>query len=310
MKILRHIEEVSSVQLDGGSLAIGNFDGVHRGHAELICRLRRLAQAHGGPTIVLTFDPHPVRLLRPQQAPPPLTWTNRKADLLAELGVDFLLAYPTDPELLQLSPDDFFRTIIVDRLRISAMVEGPNFRFGRDRTGDISQLKELCKQFDISLEIVRPIESDESLISSSRIRTTIAAGDVDTARTMLTQPYRLRGTVTHGAARGGRIGFPTANLEGIDTLIPAHGVYAGRAFVGGSVYAAAINIGPNPTFGDDVAKLEAHLIDFDEDLYGKIVEVDFLKRLRDIQPFGSVDALKDQLQLDVAATRAALPESE
>jgi len=292
-----------------GAVAIGNFDGVHLGHARIMRRLLEKAQAVAGPAVAFTFDPHPVRLLRPEAAPPPLTWTERKAELLAELGVDWIVAYPTDPQLLELAPETFFHRIVRDMLDAKALVEGPNFYFGHDRTGDVHLLRELCDRHGMSLDVVEPIRIDGELVSSSRVRKCIAAGDVDPARRMLTQPYRIRGMVTHGAGRGGQIGFPTANLEAIDTLLPAAGVYAGRALVDRRAYPAAVNLGPNPTFGEHAPKVEVHLIDFHEPLYGQPLEVEFVARLRDVVSFGSVDQLRQQLASDVALARAKLAET-
>ncbi len=302
MKLIRQIDDFPD-SLRGGAITIGNFDGVHRGHAVIVDQLKRFASDLSGPAIVFTFDPHPVRILRPEQTPPPLTWTNRKADLLAELGVDAVFAYPTDLDLLQLTYREFFDRIIVQQLGAKAMVEGPNFFFGKGREGNIENLAELCTSSSIQLEIVKPLVETDEFISSSRIRNLIRQGDVDTAREMLTRPYRIRGMVTHGAARGTTIGFPTANLDAIDTLIPAMGVYAGRTYVRGRSHWSAIHIGPNPTFGEELPKVESHLLEFEGSIYGEAIEVDFVSRIRDIQQFESVDQLTDQLKLDVDATR-------
>ena len=195
---------------------------------------RRAVLAHaarlGGPALVFTFDPHPVRLLRPAEAPPPLTWTDRKAQLLARLGIDGVIAYPTDEELLRLTPQEFFDRIVRHQLDARAMVEGPNFYFGRDRAGTIDVLGQLCRQADIELDVVEPLVFDGDFVSSSRIRRLIGQGQVDVVRGMLTEPYRIRGMVVHGAGRGAKLGFGTANLDAIDTLLPGPGVYAGRGF--------------------------------------------------------------------------------
>ena len=302
MKLIRKITDFPTTQR-GGAVTIGNFDGVHRGHGVIINQLKQFATQLNGPAIVFTFDPHPVRILRPEQTPPPLTWTNRKADLLAELGVDVVVAYPTDRALLQLTHEEFFESIVVEQLGAKAMVEGPNFFFGKDRQGNVENLAGLCEKNSIQLKIVQPMLESESFISSSRIRDLIRAGDVDTARTMLTRPYRIRGMVTHGAARGGKIGFPTANLDAIDTLVPAMGVYAGRTFLDGRSHWSAIHIGPNPTFGEELPKVESHLLDFDGSIYGETIEVDFVSRLRDIRQFDSVEQLTNQLKIDVESTR-------
>jgi len=284
-------------------VTIGNFDGVHRGHARLIERLLAKAREVSGPAVVFTFDPHPVRLLRPESAPPPLTWTDRKAQLLDELGVTAIVAYPTDEALLQLTAEAFFAKIVQEQLAARAMVEGPNFFFGRGRAGNVEVLQHLCMNAGVTLEIVQPIAVGKEIVSSSRVRDAIAAGDVDLARQLLTRPYRLRGMVTHGAGRGAKIGFPTANLAAIDTLLPAQGVYAARAITLAGIWPAAVNIGPNPTFGENALKIEIHLIGFAGSLYGQPLEVDFLSRLRSIRPFESVAALKAQLAHDVAAAR-------
>ncbi len=302
MKLVRTLDS-NDPSFRGGAITIGNFDGVHRGHARIIEQLVALARKVGGPAVVFTFDPHPVRLLRPDAVPPPLTWTDRKADLLAELGVDIMVVYPTDEALLSLEPHVFFDQIVRQQLQARAMVEGPNFYFGRARAGNITLLGELCQASDVRLEIVSPLTLKGEYVSSSRVRKLIADGDVAMANTLLTCPYRIRGMVTHGAGRGAKLGFPTANVDAIDTLLPAKGVYACRAKCVAGKWPAAVNIGPNPTFGEDALKVEVHLIDFQGSLYGQPLEVDFLQRLRDIRSFGSVEQLKSQLARDVAASR-------
>lgn len=301
MRLLRSLDNLPD-DLRHGAVAIGNFDGVHRGHAELVDRLRAQARRVGGPAVVLTFDPHPVRLLRPSAAPPPLTWTDRKAQLLNELGVNATIAYPTDEALLSLSAHEFFDRIVIQQLAARGIVEGTNFNFGRGRQGNIETLGQLCRNAGIELEVVKPVLFGADIVSSSRVRQAITAGDVDLARQLLTRPYRVRGMVTHGAGRGGKIGFATANLEAIDTLLPAQGVYAACAFTLGGHWPAAVNIGPNPTFGEHALKVEAHLLGYSGSLYGQPLELAFLARLRDIYPFPSIDALKAQLAADVAAT--------
>ena len=302
MKLIRDLDALPD-ELRRGAVAIGNFDGVHLGHARIVERLVARAREAGGAATVFTFDPHPVRLLRPAEAPPPLTWTDRKAELLVELGVDAMIAYPTDEALLALSPREFFDRIVLDRLAAKAMVEGPNFYFGHRRLGTIDTLRQFTAAAGVVLEVVEPVQVEGRAVSSSRVRECIQAGRVEEARHLLTRPYRLRGMVTHGAGRGAKLGFPTANIDAIDTILPGVGVYAGVAFTAGGRLAAAINIGPNPTFGEHALKVEAHLLDFHEPLYGQPLEIDFLARLRDIHPFAGVEALKSQLDRDVAATR-------
>jgi len=300
VKLIRDLAALPA-ELRSGAVAIGNFDGVHRGHARIVERLVSHAHAVGGPAIVLTFDPHPVRILRPDAAPPPLTWTDRKAQLLAELGVDSTVVLATDEALLELTATQFFDQIVRNRLDARALVEGPNFYFGRGREGTIEVLRNMTDAAGIELEVVEPVVQGGELVSSSRVRSLIADGDVDRAGAMLTHPYRIRGMVAHGAGRGSKIGFPTANVEAIDTLLPAAGVYAGIGTRGETTWPAAINIGPNPTFGEHALKVEAHLIGCHEPLYGQPLEVDFLSRIREVQTFPGVEALKQQLKQDVAA---------
>jgi len=303
VQLYRDLDSLST-EIRSGALTIGNFDGVHLGHAKIAQQVRKRADEVDGPAVVFTFDPHPVRLLRPELAPPPLTWTRRKVELLGQLGIDAVIAYPTTPELLQLTPDEFFQQIIVQKMAAKAMVEGPNFNFGKDRAGDVHTLASLCEKNGMKLDIVEPLTrpGETEYVSSSRIRKLIAQGNVQVAREMLTQPYRIRGMVTHGAGRGAQLGFATANLEAVDTLVPEMGVYAGMSYRGDNVYAAAINIGPNPTFGEKARKIEVHLIDFQGSLYGEPLEVSFLSRLRDVTTFDGVEALQRQLDKDIHTT--------
>lgn len=309
MQLIESLADITPA-LQAGAVSIGNFDGVHRGHAEIVKTLGTRARDVGGPAIVFTFDPHPVRLLRPEQAPPPLTWTRRKAEVLGQLGIDALVTYPTDAALLQLSAEDFFQRIIVDALAAKAVVEGPNFYFGHNRLGNVQLLAELCQTTGIDFTVVPPTTDDDQLISSSRIRQLLTAGQVSAAARLLGRPYRIRGMVTHGAQRGATLGFPTANLEAIDTLIPAQGVYAGHATHAGNCYAAAVNVGPSPTFGEAASKVEVHVLDFHRTIYAEPLEVDFVARLRDVRPFASPEELQEQLEQDTLAVRRLVDPSE
>ena len=309
MPIIRDLDALPDAAR-GGAVAIGNFDGVHLGHLRIVNRLLERARAVAGPAIVFTFDPHPVRILRPEQCPPPLTWTERKAQLLKHHGVDKIVAYPTDEALLGLSAQEFFDTVVREALQAQAMVEGPNFFFGHNREGNVETLSAMTAEAGITLDVVQPYEQDGTMVSSSLIRQLIAAGNVAQAARMLSAPYRIRGMVTHGAGRGAKLGFPTANLEAVDTLLPNVGVYAGRAWLADQCYAAAINLGPNPTFGEGHLKVEVHLIDHKEAIYGQPLEVEFLQRLRAITTFEGEAELVAQLQMDVAKCRELASHSE
>jgi riboflavin kinase/FMN adenylyltransferase len=290
----------------GGYVSIGNFDGVHVGHRKIAERLRALAEGDDVPAVVLTFEPHPLKLLRPEHVPPSLTTLEQKAELLEGGGATCVIAYPTDRKLLQLTPEEFFDAILVAELRAKGIVEGPNFCFGKDRKGDIGALRDLCLRRGVVLDVVEPV-GGETMISSSTIRSLIDEGRMAEAVELLGHPYRLRGEVVSGARRGQMIGFPTANLARIETLLPGDGVYGGIAAIGDRTFAAAINVGPNPTFGENNRKVEAHLIDFAGDLYGRSLDVDLIQRIRDTRRFESREELMRQIARDVAAARALLP---
>jgi riboflavin kinase/FMN adenylyltransferase len=289
-------------------VTIGNFDGVHRGHAALLATLRRQAQAVGGPAVVLTFDPHPLQLLRPEQFLPVLTTPPERAELLQACGADHVLILQTTRELLRLTAEEFFTQIPHKHLACRAVVEGADFRFGRDRAGNIDTLETLCRHTGLALTIVPQLTLEGVPVSSSRVRDALLTGAVPHAAALLGRAYRLRGTVGTGQRRGQTIGFPTANLERTQTVVPGDGVYAVRVHVRGQSWPGAANVGPNPTFGEQVRKVEVHLIGFKGDLYGQELAVDFLDRLRDTRPFPGVEQLVAQLRSDVEqAARIAGP---
>ncbi len=292
----------------GGVVAVGNYDGVHRGHASLVQALRQQAQQVGGPAIAVTFDPHPLQLLRPQQFMPVLTSMADRAARLTREGADGVLALRTTPELLQLSAREFFREVVQTRLAARGMVEGPNFGFGRGREGNIALLTELCREAGLALVVVPPLEIDGRPVSSSRVRHALERGDVREAAALLGRSYRLRGVVGRGQQRGWTLGFPTANVERVETLVPGNGVYAVRAHAQGAAWPGAANVGPNPTFGEQTRKIEVHLLGFQGDLVGQPLAVDFVERLRDTRPFGNVAELVAQLKVDVARARELVPE--
>jgi riboflavin kinase/FMN adenylyltransferase len=290
-------------ELAGGAVSIGNFDGVHAGHRELAAVTVRAARAAGGPAVAVTFDPPPQAVLNPGREKPPLTTVADRADLLHAAGVNHVAVLRTDPGLLALSPEAFFEEVILRVFSARAVVEGYNFHFGRGRAGDNATLRRLCDQHGVRFHEVPPLHLGGEPVSSSRVRGLLSAGDVTAAAELLGRSYTVRGVVTTGAKRGRTIGFPTANLTGVRTLLPKDGVYAVRAVVNEQMYAAAANVGPNPTFGEDARKVEVHLLDFAGDLYGAEVSVEFVRRLRDTRPFAGVNELVGQLQRDVAEVR-------
>jgi riboflavin kinase/FMN adenylyltransferase len=293
----------------GCVVTVGNFDGVHLGHATIVARLRDAAERLGVPGVVLTFDPHPASVLRPEAAPPPLTTPRRRAELLLALGVDVVQVQPADAALLALEAETFYERMLKGRLGARGLVEGADFRFGARRKGDVRLLETLCRRDGVTLEVVPPVVVDDEPVSSSRLRALVAAGRVREANALATAAYRLSGTVVTGARRGATIGFPTANLAGIATLLPAVGVYAARARVGDEAFAAAVHVGPNVSFGEKAISVEAHLLGFSGDLYGRSLDVDFLDRVRDTRRFDSVEDLKAQLAIDVAAAAGIVERS-
>jgi len=299
--IYRELDEIQD--LKGCVVSVGNFDGVHRGHARLLEVLCQTAQKLGVPSLVVTFHPHPAFLLSPDRAPPPLTWLDRKLTLLSHAGVDRTLVYPTNQQLLEMSPEQFFQEILVTRLKARAIVEGADFRFGKDRAGDISLLKSMCSRQGIDCHVVPPVLFNEEPVSSSRIRQCLLDGKLRDATAMLGRPFRTVGRVVRGAGRGSHLGFPTANLNDVPTLLPREGIYAGIVPLQGRLYPAAISLGGNPTFEECQRKFEVYILDFTGNLYGHLLEVEFIEYLREIRRYESVDALIAQMNDDVSQVR-------
>jgi riboflavin kinase/FMN adenylyltransferase len=293
-------------QCHNGALTIGNFDGVHRGHQALLAALRREARALPGPAVAVTFDPPPSQLLRPGSTPAALTTVAERAELMQQWGADEVLVLATTLELLQLTARQFFDQVILGGIAPRTLVPGFNFAFGRGREGTVEKLAAMCRETGLAFVLMPPLEWQGQPVSSSRIRGALLAGNVVLAGELLGRPYGVRGKVVTGQRRGQTLGFPTANLEQIPTVVPGDGVYAVRVQHGGREYGGAANIGANPTFLEQQRKLEVHLLDFDGDLYGAELTVDFVERLRDTRKFAGVAELVEQLQRDIARAKALL----
>lgn len=289
----------------GGFLTIGNFDGVHQGHLALLRRLRSRADEAGAPAVAVTFDPHPVTLLRPGVVVPTLVPMPRRESLLREAGADEVATFRTGNWLLHLTAREFFDHVIVGQFAARGLVEGPNFAFGRDRGGNNPLLERWCREAGLSFEEVAPTTDGDGVISSTRIRKALAEGEADVARRLLGRPHRLEGMVVAGARRGRELGFPTANLAGVEAMIPADGVYAARAILPGQPEPrpAAVHIGPNATFDETARSVEAHILDFKGDLYGQPLALDLLARVRPTRRFEGIEALVAQIAEDVAQVR-------
>lgn len=309
MQILKGLDGLR--QLPPGSvLSVGNFDGVHLGHQRILETARALRDARGqgngaASLVVVTFEPHPLTVLRPGSVPPRLTPVSVKQALLAEAGVDFLVVLPPDHEVLDLSAEAFWR-ILRDEARIRHLVEGSSFNFGKNRGGSIERLREWSAGSPVTLHVTETFSVpllDMQLVpvSSSTIRWLLGQGRVRDAAICIGRAYGLHGEVIQGHQRGRTIGIPTANLRATDQLIPCDAVYAARCSVDGTSYPAAVSIGTMPTFGENVRQVEAHLIGFDGDLYGRTLLVELVDWLRDQRKFSGVEELKRQLSRDISA---------
>jgi riboflavin kinase/FMN adenylyltransferase len=285
-------------------LALGNFDGLHRGHTKIIERIRRGAAERGGTSLVLTFDPHPPRIVRPDKAPQLLMTLDQKIEGLARAGVQGVAVVRFTPDLSRWSPDTFVKIVLVDWLQVAEVWVGADFLFGRDRTGNFSVLRALGAQYGFRAEKIDPVRYKDFVVSSTRIRRLVAEGRVDEAGALLGHHFYIDGEVIRGAGRGRELGIPTANLSTKNELIPPHGVYATTLGVEGVVHPSVTNVGLRPTFGDVAATVvETYALDLDRDLYGCPVRLGFVQRLRDERRFPDVDALKAQIDADVRRAR-------
>ncbi|MES1255225.1 MAG: bifunctional riboflavin kinase/FAD synthetase [Acidobacteriota bacterium] len=286
-------------------LALGNFDGVHRGHRKILERVRRVASEHGASSVVMTFDPHPPRVVRPDKAPPLLMTTAQRLEALAAAGVDGAAIVRFTPELSQWDPEMFVRTVLVQWLRVAEVWVGANFLFGRERSGNFSLLRTLGARYGFRTEKIDPVRYRDFVVSSTRIRRLLSEGRVDESAALLGHEYSIDAMVVRGAGRGAGLGFPTANLCTDNEMLPPHGVYATTARIYGVVYPSVTNIGVRPTFeAGGLPSIETHIFNFDGDLYGTTLRVGFVRRLRDERTFGTVDLLKAQIAADCQQARA------
>jgi riboflavin kinase/FMN adenylyltransferase len=315
MQILQGLSGLRQIP-SGSVLSVGNFDGLHRGHDRLL-RMANAMKQNGSATsiAIVTFEPHPLTVLRPELAPPRLTPPLLKQSLLTNAGVDDLVILAPTSEVLNLTAEEFWR-IVRDEVRPAHMIEGHSFTFGRGRGGNIDKLKQWAADSPVKLDIIDPVSVpllDLQIVevSSSLIRWLLANGRARDAAICLGRPYVLEGSVIKGHQRGRALGVPTANLQVAEQLIPADAVYAGRAKVGDTIYPAAVSIGTMPTFGDNARQVEAHLIGFNGDLYNQVLRVELIDWLRDQRRYASLDALKDQLtqDIEVASQRAKIDPS-
>ena len=292
----------------GTVITVGTFDGVHRGHQQVLERLCAAAEEHDALSMVVTFDPHPLRIVRPEAAPPLLTTAAEKIEILAQSGIERVALLRFTPALAALSPRTFVENILIAKLDMRHLVIGYDHGFGRGRSGDVDTLRAIGAEVGFDVDVVEPVQADDAPISSSRVRTLLQAGDVAAAAHALGRPYSLTGTVVRGEGQGRRLGFPTANIDvpSPEKLIPHEGIYAVRAALRDRFVNGVLHLGPRPTFAGLPPSIELHLFDFDDDLYGRRVRVDFLDRIRDIAHFDSIDALVRAMAADCARARTLL----
>ncbi len=299
MRILRTFEELTG----DAFLAIGVFDGVHLGHQRVIGQARDDARTAGGESVALTFDPHPMRVLRPDRAPLLLTSTEHKLRLIRQFGVDACLLVTFDKTFSETPAEKF----IVQIASCRQVCVGTRFRFGHDRAGNVALMEKLAPRYGFTVKEIKSVSTtDGEMISSTAVRKHVVSGNLDHAAAMLGRPFSVLGSVEHGDHRGHELGFPTANVNPHNEALPPDGVYAVRIQLGGDRLAGVVNIGVRPTFDGKAHRLEVHIFDFDRGLYGQNIEVEFVKKLRDERKFDSSDTLKQQIAVDVEAARQAL----
>lgn len=307
MKAYEGLETIA-VPFRNSTVAIGTFDGVHCGHREIIITAVADARRHNRPALVFTFDRHPTAYFAPERTPGLLTTPEQRNRLISDLGVDALVVARFDFTLAALTPDVFLRDILKGLLGADAIVEGMNFCFGKDRAGDVAYLTRVQSTFGFALHALPPVLVDGAPASSTRVRERLLAGDIAEAEAVLGHPYLLAGTVVGGQRLGRTLGYPTANLQPtFAQVVPADGIYAVRVLLDdGRIFGGACSIGNRPTVEGAGRSIETYLLDFDEDIYGRGIEVQFVQRLRGEEKFDSLDALVVQMALDVAQTRRIL----
>lgn len=295
-------------KFDGSIITLGNFDGLHLGHQELIKKIILRAEETGGLSMVVTFRPHPLKILAPEKCPPLISIYEEKIQLFEKLGIDVLVKIPFTLDFSAMEPRDFVKNILVDLLGAKEIFVGYNYRFGKGRKGNILMLRDLGNELGFIVREVEQVSLNGEVISSTRIRQLLINGEVEHAARLLGRPYALCGIVVKGDGRGRGLGFPTANIVSRHSIIPSNGVYAVRLFVRDKYYNGIVNIGMRPTFDAKSMAIEVHIFDFDEDIYGEELTVYFAGKIRDERKFGSAEALIRQIQADIAIAKKKLTE--
>lgn len=281
-------------------VTVGTFDGVHRGHHAVLEEIGERARRRGSRSVLVTFDRHPLTVVRPDAAPALLTTPDEKKAILAQSDLDYVAFLPFTWTLSRYTPEEFIRLVLVERFRVEEFVIGHDHGFGRSRSGSIETARRMGDELGFDVDVVEAVRAGDETISSTKIREALVAGDVEAAARGLGRPYSFRGPVVHGLGRGRDLGFPTANIAppGGGKLLPKEGIYAVRASLGDEIRNGLLHLGPRPTFAGSPPSVELYLLDFDRDIYGERVQVDFLARLRDVAPFDSAAALVEQMKRD------------
>jgi riboflavin kinase/FMN adenylyltransferase len=306
MQVIRGIENITS-PFKNAVLTIGNFDGVHLGHRQIFHRVAEAARDAGGVSIVFTFEPHPIRVVRPGGGPPLITLYDQKVELVESCGIDVLICAEFTLEFAKTPAREFITGLLVERIGMKEIIVGYDWAFGRNREGGVNLLLELGAQLGFQVCVIGPYAVNGTPVSSTRVRQLVSEGDVVLAGKLLGRPYQVKGQVIRGQDRGGRlVGFPTANLKLVDELWPKKGVYAVTIQHGGKTYKGVANIGHNPTFGENELSVETHILDFSGNLYDEVIRLNFIERLRDEKRFGGPQELHAQIAADIERARAIL----
>ena len=310
MEIIQQIEDITS-PYKNAVITIGNFDGVHLGHQTLFRKVIEKAAAIGGTSIAMTFEPHPIRVLKKNGQPPLITLYEQKAELIAKTGIEVLICVRFTPDFAALSADAFLEDLLIKRIGMKAIVVGKDYSFGRDRKGNLEFLRSRAGKLDFEVIAVDRIPITEHMparISSTKVRELVTGGKVDDARMLLGRHYQIRGTVVTGRNRGGTLlGFPTANINLQDELCPKAGIYATTVECDGKCYNGVANIGYSPTFDDHVFTVEVHILDFSGDIYGRNIRINFIRRIRDEIKFSAISELSTAIEDDIRKARKILP---
>jgi riboflavin kinase/FMN adenylyltransferase len=311
MKIYRKLSEIEK-PLHNTFVTIGNFDGVHLGHQMLFSEVVGRAYREKGLSVAITFEPHPIQVLQPERGLKFISTSEQKVELIELAGIDVLVIIPFTRELAATSADEFVETILIGQIGVKELVVGYDYAFGKGRQGDIPFLREKGRNKGFTVHVVEPYYVEGMLVSSSKIRELVSQGRMRDARKLLGRYYQIRGEVKLGKQRGGTVvGFPTANLHlAEEDLCPRHGVYVTQVVYEGKCYGGVLNIGYNPTFGEERLSAETHIFDFDQDIYGKKIKINLLRFLRDEKKFAGVDQLNRQIQADIEQAKAVLAEAQ